>query len=300
MTWSALQAPDWAGDEPDHRRGRRRPPVDPDGDASARHRHAHPRRTPLYRAGAPATRPSGWPCCSSTARSWSASSPRSPATFARSTTRSASTRARSHPHGGPALTSSALQGVRWSHDPSPATDRHPQRLRPRPRLHGDVGVLRHPRRADTAHMYGPFTNEQLVGRAIAGRRDEVQLATKFGNERRPDGTPVGIIGHPDYVRSACPRRPRTTSGAPMRPTRSPPCRRSASWASDSCPTPRSVAACSRVRSRPTPARTASRTAAARRTFRASRVTPSTPPSGSPTSRRTWRPPTSGQVAAMPT
>ncbi len=56
---------------------------------------------------------------------------------------------------------------------------------------------------DTADMYGPFTNEQLVGRAIAGRRDEVQLATKFGNERLPDGTRLGINGSPDYVRSAC-------------------------------------------------------------------------------------------------
>ena len=56
---------------------------------------------------------------------------------------------------------------------------------------------------DTADMYGPFTNEQLVGKAIAGRRDEVQLATKFGNERLPDGTRVGINGHPDYVRNAC-------------------------------------------------------------------------------------------------
>jgi aryl-alcohol dehydrogenase-like predicted oxidoreductase len=56
---------------------------------------------------------------------------------------------------------------------------------------------------DTADMYGPFTNEQLVGKAIAGRRDEVQLATKFGNERLPDGTRVGINGRPDYVRSAC-------------------------------------------------------------------------------------------------
>jgi len=55
---------------------------------------------------------------------------------------------------------------------------------------------------DTADMYGPFTNEQLVGRAIAGRRDEVQLATKFGNERRADGS-RGINGRPDYVRSAC-------------------------------------------------------------------------------------------------
>jgi aryl-alcohol dehydrogenase-like predicted oxidoreductase len=56
---------------------------------------------------------------------------------------------------------------------------------------------------DTADMYGPFTNEQLVGKAIAGRRDEVQLATKFGNERRADGSRVGINGSPEYVRSAC-------------------------------------------------------------------------------------------------
>ena len=49
---------------------------------------------------------------------------------------------------------------------------------------------------DTADMYGPFTNEQLVGRAIAGRRDEVVLATKFGNERTPDGGMVGINGRP--------------------------------------------------------------------------------------------------------
>ena len=56
---------------------------------------------------------------------------------------------------------------------------------------------------DTADMYGPFTNEQLVGKAIAGRRDEVQLATKFGNERRPDGSRVGINGTPEYVRIAC-------------------------------------------------------------------------------------------------
>jgi aryl-alcohol dehydrogenase-like predicted oxidoreductase len=56
---------------------------------------------------------------------------------------------------------------------------------------------------DTADMYGPFTNEALVGRAIAGRRDEVTLATKFGNERLADGTPVRINGTPDYVRAAC-------------------------------------------------------------------------------------------------
>ena len=56
---------------------------------------------------------------------------------------------------------------------------------------------------DTADMYGPFTNERLVGKAIADRRDEVVLATKFGNERREDGTRVGINGKPEYVRSAC-------------------------------------------------------------------------------------------------
>lgn len=56
---------------------------------------------------------------------------------------------------------------------------------------------------DTADMYGPFTNEELVGRAIASRRDDVVLATKFGNERRPDGSWVGINGSPDYVRAAC-------------------------------------------------------------------------------------------------
>jgi aryl-alcohol dehydrogenase-like predicted oxidoreductase len=56
---------------------------------------------------------------------------------------------------------------------------------------------------DTADMYGPFTNEMLVGRAIASRRDDVVLATKFGNQRREDGTRLGINGHPDYVREAC-------------------------------------------------------------------------------------------------
>lgn len=56
---------------------------------------------------------------------------------------------------------------------------------------------------DTADMYGPFTNEQLLGRAITGRRSDVVLATKFGNERREDGSWVGINGRPEYVRSAC-------------------------------------------------------------------------------------------------
>jgi aryl-alcohol dehydrogenase-like predicted oxidoreductase len=56
---------------------------------------------------------------------------------------------------------------------------------------------------DTADMYGPFTNEALVGKAIKGHREEVVLATKFGNERRPDGSWVGVNGRPDYVRTAC-------------------------------------------------------------------------------------------------
>src|SRR3712207_505277 len=56
---------------------------------------------------------------------------------------------------------------------------------------------------DTADIYGPFTNEKLVGKAIAGRRDEVVLATKFGNERRADGSRVGVNGRPEYVKRAC-------------------------------------------------------------------------------------------------
>jgi aryl-alcohol dehydrogenase-like predicted oxidoreductase len=56
---------------------------------------------------------------------------------------------------------------------------------------------------DTADMYGPFTNEELVGRAIADRRDEVVLATKFGNVRGPNGERLGVRGDPDYVREAC-------------------------------------------------------------------------------------------------
>jgi aryl-alcohol dehydrogenase-like predicted oxidoreductase len=56
---------------------------------------------------------------------------------------------------------------------------------------------------DTADVYGPFTNERLVGRAIAARRDEVVLATKFGNQRREDGGWIRVNGEPDYVRRAC-------------------------------------------------------------------------------------------------
>jgi len=56
---------------------------------------------------------------------------------------------------------------------------------------------------DTADMYGPHTNERLVGRAIADRRDGVVLATKFGNQREEDGSFVRINGTPEYVREAC-------------------------------------------------------------------------------------------------
>jgi aryl-alcohol dehydrogenase-like predicted oxidoreductase len=56
---------------------------------------------------------------------------------------------------------------------------------------------------DTADMYGTGRNEELVGRAIRDRRNEVVLATKFGNVRAPDGTAQGISGRPEYVRQAC-------------------------------------------------------------------------------------------------
>ena len=56
---------------------------------------------------------------------------------------------------------------------------------------------------DTADVYGPYTNEELVGKALKGRRDRVILATKFGNIRGPDGGWLGVSGKPDYVRSAC-------------------------------------------------------------------------------------------------
>jgi aryl-alcohol dehydrogenase-like predicted oxidoreductase len=57
---------------------------------------------------------------------------------------------------------------------------------------------------DTADMYGPFTNEVLLGRALAARRDEAIVATKFGNVRDPDDpTKRGINGRPEYVRQAC-------------------------------------------------------------------------------------------------
>jgi aryl-alcohol dehydrogenase-like predicted oxidoreductase len=56
---------------------------------------------------------------------------------------------------------------------------------------------------DTADMYGPFVNEELVGRAISGRRDEIVLATKFGNVRGANGERLGIRGDASYVRQAC-------------------------------------------------------------------------------------------------
>jgi aryl-alcohol dehydrogenase-like predicted oxidoreductase len=56
---------------------------------------------------------------------------------------------------------------------------------------------------DTADVYGPYTNEELVGRAIRGRRDEAVVATKFGMVRTADPAYRGVSGRPDYVRSAC-------------------------------------------------------------------------------------------------
>ncbi len=87
-------------------------------------------------------------------------------------------------------------------------------------MHGNVGLLQRARRRridrhdpprpragvtllDTADIYGPFTNEQLVGRAITGHRDAVVLATKFGNVRGADGGFKGVNGRPEYVRQAC-------------------------------------------------------------------------------------------------
>lgn len=56
---------------------------------------------------------------------------------------------------------------------------------------------------DTADIYGPFINEELVGRAIKGRRDQVVLATKFGNVRSQDGKFLGVSGRPEYVKQSC-------------------------------------------------------------------------------------------------
>jgi len=56
---------------------------------------------------------------------------------------------------------------------------------------------------DTADMYGPYKNEVLVGKAIAGRRETVVLATKFGNQRGDDGSFLGVNGKPEYVLKSC-------------------------------------------------------------------------------------------------
>ena len=107
---------------------------------------------------------------------------------------------------------------------------------------------------DTADMYGPFTNEVLVGKAIAGRRDEVVLATKFGNERREDGSWVGINGRPEYVRAACDaslsRLGPTTSTCTTSTASTRPCRSrtpSARWPSWCRPARSATSACRRPR-----------------------------------------------------
>ncbi len=56
---------------------------------------------------------------------------------------------------------------------------------------------------DTADMYGPFTNEELLGRALEGKRSQVFLATKFGNMRGEDGSFKGVSGKPEYVKACC-------------------------------------------------------------------------------------------------
>jgi aryl-alcohol dehydrogenase-like predicted oxidoreductase len=56
---------------------------------------------------------------------------------------------------------------------------------------------------DTADMYGPFKNEELLGLALRGRRDRVVIATKFGNRRSPEGAFLGVSGRPEYVRACC-------------------------------------------------------------------------------------------------
>ena len=105
---------------------------------------------------------------------------------------------------------------------------------------------------DTADMYGPFTNEKLVGKAVAGRRERIVLATTFGNERAEDGTRLGIDGRPDYVHRAADASLRrlgvdhldpTTSTASTRPSRSR--RPSGRWRSSSRRARSATSACRR-------------------------------------------------------
>ena len=56
---------------------------------------------------------------------------------------------------------------------------------------------------DTADMYGPFKNERLLGKALAGKRDQAVIATKFGNRRGEDGSFLGVSGKPEYVKQCC-------------------------------------------------------------------------------------------------
>ena len=112
----------------------------------------------------------------------------------------------------------------------------PHRLPARARLHGHVatstGRATTPSRSppssgrstsgvtffDTSDMYGPHTNEELVGQALAGRRDEAVIATKFGIVRDPDDpTKRGISGRPEYVREACDGVARPARHRPHRP-----------------------------------------------------------------------------------
>jgi aryl-alcohol dehydrogenase-like predicted oxidoreductase len=102
----------------------------------------------------------------------------------------------------------------------PATASGGPGFRPRPRLHGHVRVLRWRTEAgsletleralelgidylDTADMYGPYTNEELIGGFLKGRRNSVFLATKFGVVRGPRPQDRGVNGRPEYVTSSC-------------------------------------------------------------------------------------------------
>ena len=122
---------------------------------------------------------------------------------------------------GRGATVSRAGGLCAANDQPSTGSQRPARLRARPRLHGHERVLRRRRRRrvdrhdpraldagvdflDTADMYGPFKNEELVGRAIQGRRDEVVLATKFGIiAQRRRFVPARSTGRPEYVRQAC-------------------------------------------------------------------------------------------------